>query len=443
MAGVSLSWPLPQEEDLNAFVVERSETPVGNFVEIVATEKETFVDPDISQGRTYFYRIRSRDRLGNLSIPSTTSAVTVPRLGETVLPATLEETLVPGVYRVEKDLIVPGDAVFQPSPGVRLRFAPDAGLIVRGRLELKGTPKDPIILEGLEGRQWKGIRVTALGLADIDHVRLRGCMTCVDISGGKGTLSRSVLEGPGDTGVNLQENISFAIRNVRITDFHTGVRVEKGEGSINNSTITHNEVGLDFIRGVIRVADDNLYSNKTDATALETLVLEGCYLGAENEGVGRLSGQVIVKDLLDAPYPHGRKVVISRSGPEPPIAPQADERSSEHKAAGMAAYNKGDFKAAQESLSKALSLKPDNEVFRTLAYAQMSLKEPDKAGATLEKGIEIFPDEPGLYPLLVQYLVSRGETDRAMSFLRRGLALNPDDENLKFLEEYLKNKGGN
>ncbi len=443
VVGVSLLWSVPREEDLISFLVERSESPVAKFVTIASSEKATFVDPDVSQGGAYYYRIRSRDRLGNVSKPSNVLEVIVPQFGETVLPEPLKETLVPGAYKVERDLVVPNGVVFRPGAGVTLLFSPDAGLIVDGRLEMKGTEENPILLEGLNGGPWKGIQVGRSGHADIEHARLRGCSTCVEVSGGKGTLTRSTLEGNGGTGVMLQKNLFFGLQEVRITDFETGILVERGEGSIDGCTLTHNTVGLQFIRGALRIMNSNFYENRTNVNASEPVVLEGCYLGAGNSGSGELPSGVLVRELLDAPYPQGRKISVSQPDQEVPVSPvQTEQRYEEHKAAGLAAFERGDFQSARDSLNIALTLKSDKEVFKTLAYAQIYLKEPDKAGETLQKGIEAFPEDPELYPIYVQYLVSRGDKGKAIPFLQKGLALNPNDENLKFLEKYVEERKG-
>ena len=87
-----------------------------------------------------------------------------------------------------------------------------------------------------------------------------------------------------------------------------------------------------------------------------------------------------------------------------------------------------------------MSLKDDKEVYLYLIYTQMNLGEESKAESTLEKGIETFPYEVRFYQIYVKHLASAGETKAALSLVEKGLKIDPDDSNLKFMKEYLKGK---
>jgi hypothetical protein len=74
----------------------------------------------------------------------------------------------PGQWRVEKPLVVDGMLIVKP--GTTLRFAPDAYLVVKGRLVAEGRADAPIAFEPLE-ETWKGIYVLeARGKSVLRHV---------------------------------------------------------------------------------------------------------------------------------------------------------------------------------------------------------------------------------------------------------------------------------
>jgi hypothetical protein len=56
--GIVLSWVIPQAEDLDEFLVERSEKPVGEFPLLAKTRDLSYTDSEISQGMIYYYRVR-------------------------------------------------------------------------------------------------------------------------------------------------------------------------------------------------------------------------------------------------------------------------------------------------------------------------------------------------------------------------------------------------
>ena len=291
VAGISLSWPLPMGEDLSAFVVERSETPVGGFIEATETPELTYLDSRVTQGQSYYYRVRSRDHLGNRSVPSETIQVTLPHFTEITLPEQLKGALVPGSYRIDKVATIAHGTVFRIGPGVRLRFG-----VVPGVLEVQGASDNPVVLEG---NGWKGIQVNNSGRVDISHARLRGCRACLEATGGRLTVADAALHGDDGIGLNLQNDSLFTINHVTITGFQTGIRMDRGEGILQACTVTQNDVGIDYIRGAVRLTNNSVYENRqTDVVAQTVLVLEANYLGAERIKDANIKGDVIVRELL-------------------------------------------------------------------------------------------------------------------------------------------------
>ena len=64
----------------------------------------------------------------------------------------------PGVWNIEKDLVLPDNFGLYAGPGTTLQFAPDAILLARGPLVFQGTAEEPVILRP-SGTSWAGVVV--------------------------------------------------------------------------------------------------------------------------------------------------------------------------------------------------------------------------------------------------------------------------------------------
>ena len=78
--------------------------------------------------------------------------------------------IVAGTWMIDKPLILPVDRELIIDPGADLRFAPDAYLLVRGRLLAEGSEARPIVL-GAADKSWRGLYVSqAPGISRLRHV---------------------------------------------------------------------------------------------------------------------------------------------------------------------------------------------------------------------------------------------------------------------------------
>ena len=432
--GVSLSWALPQTVDLNEFVVERGERPVGDFVALAKTKDQRFLDSGVTQGSVHYYRVRSIDKIGNRSPPTSTVKVTMPFFDEVKLPKVSKGTLIPGVYLVAMESIIPEGEIFEIGPGSRLKFLSGASLTAKGTLKIKGSQERSVILKG---KDWQGIHVASGGRAEISHASLQNCSPCIESEGGNLEVKLATIKGMGGDGIIIGQESRFDLKSLLVGGFDKGIVLKGGKGSILESTITKNRVGVEFVSGAVELAKNNIYGNReNEVLSRGKLILYDNYLGAKTVKESKLEGDVLVKSLLDAPYPHGRKVVLVD---EKDITPEAiNARFQEHKAKGIEAFTKRRFGQAHQSLSKAMSLKDDKEVYLYLVYTQMNLGEDSQAEKTLEKGIEVFPYEARLYQIYARYLTSKGKRDEALSLLEKALRMNPDDQALKIMKEGLE-----
>jgi len=431
--GVSLSWALPQAVDLNEFVVERGDRPVGDFAVLAKTKDQGFLDSGVTQGSVHYYRVRSIDKIGNRSPPTRAVKVTMPFFDEVKLARELKGTLIPGTYLVAMESVIPEGEILDIGPGSRLKFSPGARLTAKGTLKIKGSQESSVILKG---KDWQGIHVASGGRTEISHASLQHCSPCIEVKGGNLEVKSVTIKGKGGEGVVIDQESRFAFKDLLVGGFDKGIVFKGGKGSILESTITKNRVGVEFVSGTVELAKNNIYGNReNELLSRGKLILYNNYLGAKTVKESKLEGDILVKSLLDAPYPHGRKVVLVD---EKDITPEAiNARFQEQKEKGIDAFTKRKFGHAHQFLSKAMSLKDDKEVYLYLVYTQMNLGEDSPAEKNLEKGIETFPYEARFYQIYARYLASKGKRDVALSLLEKAIRMNPDDQGLKIMKESL------
>ncbi|NIA10382.1 MAG: hypothetical protein GWP10_11810, partial [Nitrospiraceae bacterium] len=432
--GISLSWGLPEAKDLKEFIVERSKAAVGKFSLLARTEKLTYLDAEVSQGSTYYYRVRSVDRAGNRSSQDNPLGITVPFFDEVKLPRQLTGHLVTGVYLVNGEAVIPQGEIVKIGPGSTIKFSSGSSIIARGSLKVTGSSRLPTVFEG-DG--WKGIVVGPSGRVEISNSILRGCAPCIMAMGGNLEIDSVALKGKRGDGIIINGDTVFGAKNVEITGCKRGLFLNGGKDRVEESTITKNDVGIKVKSGTVELVNNNIFKNlDKDIISPGKLVLEDNYLGSASVKKLNLDGDILVKSLLDAPFPYGRKVILIEEGEITPA--NIKKHFQRYKARGKKAFTERRYGDAYQYFTKALRLKEDREIYLYLAYTQMALGETKKLERTLKKGIEAFPYEVRLYQVYVKYLTAKGKTKEALHLLGKALKMNPNDENLNFMKQYLE-----
>ncbi len=431
--GISLSWSSPESEDLSEFLVERSEKAVGDFEPLQKTKDLKYLDSQVTQGKRYYYRIRSVDGLGNRSPSTPVQNLTMPYFDTVKLPPQFKGPLIPGTYSVEGVCMVPEGEISTVGPGTRFNFSPGAKLVARGALTIRGEAKNRVFLEG-EG--WKGIEIPAGGRAEISNAAVSGCTECLKAEGGLLEATAVSLKGSKGIGISAEDGSPFELSALTVSGFDKGIVIKGGKGRLEKSSITRNHVGLSFLGGSAEIVNNNIFENSDlEISAGPKLVLDRNYLGADNIKDLKLEGDILVASLLNAPYPKGKTIVLVDKEDVTPKMVAA--RFEKHKATGIQAFKIRKFGDAYQSLQKALSLKEDREVYLYLAYTQMILEDAAASEKTLETGIKAFPYEVRLYQVYARQLAAKGEKGKALKLVDQALRMNPDDTTLKLIKRDL------
>ncbi len=112
----------------------------------------------------------------------------------------------------------------------------------------------------------------------------------------------------------------------------------------------------------------------------------------------------------------------------------AVKQFEELKVRGIQAYEDRRLEAASRDLEKALSIQPDRDCYRYLAFTWFELNEDAKVEQTLEAAIAAFPRDPQFHEDSVQFHLKRDDPKRARDALERGLSRFPRDSRLVALK---------
>ncbi len=363
--GVHMSWKLTRGEEVVAFVVERNENPVGEFSQVARIEDSKFVDGEVEQGVTYYYRVRAVDKARNLSAVGRPHEVVMPRFDEMTIGGELAGSLITGNYFVQGNSVVPAGEVLTVMRGTRMTFADGARLAVAGKLNIRGTKDAPV---ALIGENWRGISVETGGEAEISHASFKGCSSAIRSSGR--LLAEGVDafgDGKGD-GLILSGNGPFELADIDLSGWKQAFMVRGGEGVLSESRLTGNHIGVRYSAGELGLVHNNVFDNEQNIVADRNLSVRKNYLGTTVGKEARVSDLVILKSVLDAPYPDGRVIALMEDADL--TAAELARRFEEHKTRGVELFNERKYGDAYAELSKAVRLRADRDAYLYLAYTQ-------------------------------------------------------------------------
>jgi len=429
--GVQLNWLVPVAADLEEFVVEKGNDPVGEFETVAQTRTPEFVDPDVMQGTTVFYRVRIKDKAGNLSSLNGVTKVIMPQFDERELFGELSGVLVKGNYRIGFPVTVPEGSKFTIQSGTKIRFEDKGRVDVYGELESVGEISGPV---RLESNSTEGIKILPGGKALFSQCEFSGFSKAVTAVGGYIEIRSSSFAG-GSYAAAVMETGNYDFKGLRISGVRHGLVLSAGNGSVVRSSITNCTQGIDFNGGSVEIKDNNIFDNERNIVSAAKLVVSDNYFGSASVEKLRLDGDVLVKSILDAPYPHGRRVILID---DREITPELREKKfAELKEQGVNAFHGQHYGDAYQSLSQAVKMKDDRDIYLYLSYTLLALGDDVALSEILDEGISKFPYDVRLHQLNVRYLLNKGDIKQARQVLDKALLLSPADSNLLYMKDYL------
>ncbi len=439
--GVEIVWEVPLAKDIEDFIIEKGSDPVGEFEVIGRTQSQSFSDAEMLQGGTVYYRVRSMDMSGNLSAQNGVLKIVVPQFDERELFGELRGVLVKGNYIITLPVSVPEGAIFTILPGTRIIFQSGAKLDVLGHLTSLGEIRAPIkfISEspkaGEEIKGSEGIKVLPGGSAVLSLCDFTGFDKGVSAAGGHAEIRSSNFAGGGEYGVSVSGMGRYAFTGLRISDVKTGVVLSSGNGSVVRSSLSNCTIGISFFGGNSNITENNIFDNEININSSAKLVVVDNYFGTASSDKMKITGDVLVKSILDAPYPHGRRVVLID---DKTVTPELLEKKFDLlKAQGVKAFHDQQYGDAYQKLEQALNVKDDRDIYLYLSYTLLALDDDARLTLVLSEGLSKYPYDVRLHQLYVRRLLNKGEIGHAKQVLEEALRLSPADSNLLYMKDYI------
>ncbi|NDV26357.1 right-handed parallel beta-helix repeat-containing protein [Desulfovibrio sp. JC010] len=429
--GIQLFWEVPAATDLDEFVIEKGAEPVGEYEVVSRTRTPEFVDPDVMQGNTVFYRVRIKDKAGNMSPLNGVTEVIMPQFDERELFGELSGVLVKGNYRIAFPVTVPEGVEFSIQFGTKIRFEDKGRIDVSGSFQALGEISSPV---RLESNSTEGIKILPGGKAVLSQCEFSGFSKAVTAAGGYAELRSSSFSG-GEYAVAVTKTGNYDFQGLRINDVRQGLLLSAGNGTVLRSSINNCTRGIVFSGGNAEIKDNNLFDNKINLLSSTKLVVSDNFFGTASRDHLNIKGDILVKSILDAPYPHGRRIILVD---DQDITPEELEKKfAKLKEQGVSAFHSQHYGDAYQALNQALKMKDDRDVYLYLSYTLLALGDDLALSETMSEGISKFPYDVRLHQLYVRYLLNKGDLRQARQVLDKALLLSPADSNLLYMKDYL------
>lgn len=434
---IEVSWEeIKGVTDLRGYVISRSEQPLTGYTELAKVETNRFEDRAATKGILYYYKVTSIDFAGNISeATEPVRGKIVPLKAEEISGELLKDTVLMGNYIVRGILTVPRGILLTIEAGTKILFDEQSSLVVHGNLYANGND-DAIEFASLTEKRWMGI-IADNGEINLNSVKLHGADTAVAVKNAKGGIYNAIITD-NDTGVFVTGIPSVTLKNSNISGNKKGIYLLKTDARVFFNTIVQNEDGI-FLEDYSGETNDNtIMDNKRNIHANTTSRLGINYFGTVNAEEMRVDGIKIHK-AYNARPPNGIIVdVISN----PYVVLNIKERQNkavELVSQGQEYFGRRNYGKASGIFEDSLKAFPTPEAYYYLALCYQEMKEEDKALKYLKAGTEKFPKDIAVQKALGMMFYQKGDEKEAKKIFGNILRLNPEDRQIKFLHDMIKN----
>ena len=151
-----------------------------------------------------------------------------------------------GKWQIDQTIVVNAGEQLVINPGAELDFAPQAGILCFGDLQIIGTPDSPVILQGLQPEgSWKGILINkAESIFRIEHTIIKMGKQVDNASGAIISINDSSVTLT-NIEINKDDGIGIAINNGKISGSQIVIKQQSGIGAkseLGDITISDSEI---------------------------------------------------------------------------------------------------------------------------------------------------------------------------------------------------------
>lgn len=267
------------------------------------------------------YRIRPKDRLphgriiGYLRSKNGAGSQWIDTIGPikigapTVLPAVISKDMLLNAkkspYLVKDALVVLPGAKLTIMPGTVVWFL-KLGLIVKGELQIIGTPAEPVRFASLDDSNWKGIFLDQSHTQNkIQHAQISDAEFGLRAADSTVFLQNCIFQN-NVWGIVLEEGTAEISKSLIRTSGKTGIAARKAKLSVKNSVITENDSGGFILENSKVLMEQNNILNNGN-WAVKVLDKKGKiqaaknWWGDENPELAEIIGPLAIQPVLQAP----------------------------------------------------------------------------------------------------------------------------------------------
>jgi len=158
-----------------------------------------------------------------------------------------EDTVWSGAVLVEGMVTVAAEATLTISPGTVIRFGANSGILVLGRIAVKGSAENPVTFSSLytepHPSDWYGIVLTGTGKKNIfENVMIHGAETAIYVRFSSIEMKKIRLTSSA-TAVSLLDSTG-SFKDVAITDCATGLSAQKSEVDLESVALEKGKIGI-------------------------------------------------------------------------------------------------------------------------------------------------------------------------------------------------------
>lgn len=205
-----------------------------------------------------------------------------------------------GRVRLDGWITVAPQATLTVSPGATVRLAPGTGIHLLGRIVVKGTAENPVLIAPLSREpvpgEWRGIVISGSEKNNLlEHVRIEGAQTAL-LARFSSFSARSLTIGRSVAGLRLQESVASLSGGV-ISGNDNGIVADNSELTMDSVTVQNNHSGINLKSSSLMATEVNLKDNRTigllaegSQLKLDRFTVSGSETGAQiNRGEGSIT----------------------------------------------------------------------------------------------------------------------------------------------------------
>lgn len=447
-----LTWAASADDDVLAYEVWRSSSPLTGFERLAASEARQFDDASPLSPVGY-YRVRARDAAGNLSMVDEPIAGRQVRPGPTKVAGTIDRDTTwyaaGSPYTIDAEVRVARGARLTVEPGVRVQFAVNAGLRVDGQLLARASEDAAITWAAAGDERWQGVRIdSAVAAAEsrIEGNAFSGAELALAVRASDPVLRGNIFLNNG-VALSVENTADPALSGNTFRNNGTALRVVAADPLLAGNRFLHNTDAAIEVVGASPVIRENVFENNSGPSLRIRQQSRSSILEASNNWWGTIEKTAIAEQIdgaanfqpvLNAAPPDG--IAVAARDSLPPGESQKVATISEPvdparaMLDGLRLMDSGKPREALAKLRPLEAAATGNPILQyTLSLLYFETGDAKAALAAIDRAVASNPAAPNFHLSRAQILRALDRQEDARQALQTVLKLQPGNRTAQHL----------